>query len=1075
MDWVRALKAVCFAGSLLLFACSRDGGPESVPAYSARLQISDASPAIWEPELPAGVYLVGARENDLDFRMTVQVSGNRSTLTDEVPRHGYMATVVTLREPARLRVEIHHADYPDWKGDARLDAVRLRDADASPDERELGFVSFGEGGIRLAQSTYAERETSTESFRNAVGHFTAANDIAARAEANYALAFTEYMLRTDNAAAVVASELAQADFEAVGNEIGAQEAITLRAMADIELAMKMNAAQKRAEQQALFRTADERLRMTGGFFDRHGLERRRDYVLNVRGVGILYAGDYENAAPVFEEVIRLAVASGDTKERIKAVSNLGWTHNRLGLFEKSTRALEAILPLAERHRDRRYTAYVLGIYGLSAVAIGEFDSALAAQAKCHALFAENGMRAEAANALSSIGGIYLRLGDPERALKTYELAIADLELVHDYGSLSSAYRMAGNAAASLGRHRESLEYLRRAMAIDGNPVDIGRTHVLIARTLRELGDLRGAARELAQALEIDNALLTASALDERARLRLARGESKRAIEDLRAADAGYAALGVDMPRIATNTALSTALLARGETAEAARIADLAIGLESRIRVKSANPEWRASFLSTTYSPYEARIAAELAGNEKNPENIWRAFQIAVRVRERAMAEQLAASAPDPGQENGALETLRAKLTAQLGRLEARLQRSGPGDAVAIELRRVAEVTRAELDGLVANAPATTSALALPESLEKLQALLPEDLAVLGFFTGDRATEAWLLTRHELRHARTAGATALEAELDDFVDELRRSPDDRPGSRLSASLLGNLLEGITARRLVIVPDGPLNALPFAALPLPGRRGQQLIDRFVISASPSLAQALTVVAAPANRPSRVVVVSDPVYSRADRRLSISGVETTARLRDSRSLARLPYSAIEARAVANAFGPGETIDLSGFDATSTKVLALEKMPLRVLHFATHARGATAPEDSALFLSRFGADGLPLARTALTADDIARSRLHADLVVLSGCATGEGRELRGGGVLGLTHGFLANGSRSVIASLWPIEDAPTARFMEEFYAAYRNSGRAAEALRIAQLRTRNGPAKAVWSSFVVRANELP
>lgn len=90
-------------------------------------------------------------------------------------------------------------------------------------------------------------------------------------------------------------------------------------------------------------------------------------------------------------------------------------------------------------------------------------------------------------------------------------------------------------------------------------------------------------------------------------------------------------------------------------------------------------------------------------------------------------------------------------------------------------------------------------------------------------------------------------------------------------------------------------------------------------------------------------------------------------------------------------------------------------------------------------------------------------------------GCSTGEGRELRGGGVLGLTHGFLGNGSRSVVASLWPIEDAPTARFMEEFYAAHRVCGRAAEALRIAQLRTRNGPAKAVWSSFVVRANELP
>jgi len=73
------------------------------------------------------------------------------------------------------------------------------------------------------------------------------------------------------------------------------------------------------------------------------------------------------------------------------------------------------------------------------------------------------------------------------------------------------------------------------------------------------------------------------------------------------------------------------------------------------------------------------------------------------------------------------------------------------------------------------------------------------------------------------------------------------------------------------------------------------------------------------------------------------------------------------------------------------------------------------------------------------------------------------------------LTYGFLANGSHSVVASLWPVEDASTARFMSEFYRAYRTSGRAADALRTAQLRSRASSASGVWSSFVVRANEFP
>jgi CHAT domain-containing protein len=169
-------------------------------------------------------------------------------------------------------------------------------------------------------------------------------------------------------------------------------------------------------------------------------------------------------------------------------------------------------------------------------------------------------------------------------------------------------------------------------------------------------------------------------------------------------------------------------------------------------------------------------------------------------------------------------------------------------------------------------------------------------------------------------------------------------------------------------------------------------------------------------------------------------------------------------------------DVIELAGFNATARRVIELPSAELGVLHFATHAvTRRDAPEQSALFLSEYAADGTPLAKDRLTAEDIARSGLRADVVVLSGCATGDGRELRGEGVLGLTYRFLANGSNTVVASLWPVEDALTARFMEEFYTAYRATGRTADALRTAQLRTRGTAAAAVWSSFVVRANALP
>jgi CHAT domain-containing protein len=263
-------------------------------------------------------------------------------------------------------------------------------------------------------------------------------------------------------------------------------------------------------------------------------------------------------------------------------------------------------------------------------------------------------------------------------------------------------------------------------------------------------------------------------------------------------------------------------------------------------------------------------------------------------------------------------------------------------------------------------------------------------------------------------------------------------------------------------------------------LPRTRSRQLlVDRFVISTAPSLALALRP-AAPHDTPAtRVAVIYDPVYTPNDRRLT-SRVGDESRFRGHEApidrLARLPYSAIEARAVKRAFPGVQVMELAGLEANAQRVIELPARDLNLLHFATHAVSRRdAPGLSALYLSEYAADGSPQAIDRLTADEVTRSGLRADIVVLSGCATGDGAILRGEGVLGLSYGFLANGSNAVIATLWPVEDALTARFMEHFYSAYRASGRAADALRIAQLRSRDSDGSQVWSSFVVRASGFP
>lgn len=299
--------------------------------------------------------------------------------------------------------------------------------------------------------------------------------------------------------------------------------------------------------------------------------------------------------------------------------------------------------------------------------------------------------------------------------------------------------------------------------------------------------------------------------------------------------------------------------------------------------------------------------------------------------------------------------------------------------------------------------------------------------------------------------------------------------------IGSQLLGSLLTDIRERRLLIIPDGPLNGIPFVAVPLPGT-SDTMLDRFVIGYAPSLELALNGIERGSVRaPTRVVVVSDPIYAPDDRRLVLADNGVPGNLRSPRAaspnnLTRLPYSGLEARAVEKALNARDTMHLEGFDANLARVLELSKQDLSVLHFATHAIARKdLPEQSALYLTEYSPDGARLQESRLTASDIMRTGLHAEVVVLSACATGDGSELRGEGVLGLTYGFLANGSRSVVAALWPIEDASTARFMNEFYRAYRDSGRTAESLRAAQLRIRDTAKSSVWSSFVVRANGFP
>jgi CHAT domain-containing protein len=139
--------------------------------------------------------------------------------------------------------------------------------------------------------------------------------------------------------------------------------------------------------------------------------------------------------------------------------------------------------------------------------------------------------------------------------------------------------------------------------------------------------------------------------------------------------------------------------------------------------------------------------------------------------------------------------------------------------------------------------------------------------------------------------------------------------------------------------------------------------------------------------------------------------------------------------------------------------------------VHFATHAiLNSEHPELSGIVLSLVDERGQPT-NGFLRLNEIYNLKLPADLVVLSACQTGLGKEIRGEGLIGLTRGFMYAGAPRVVASLWKVDDAATAELMKRFYRGMlRDDLRPAAALRAAKVemwKQKRWNAPFFWAAF--------
>jgi CHAT domain-containing protein len=232
--------------------------------------------------------------------------------------------------------------------------------------------------------------------------------------------------------------------------------------------------------------------------------------------------------------------------------------------------------------------------------------------------------------------------------------------------------------------------------------------------------------------------------------------------------------------------------------------------------------------------------------------------------------------------------------------------------------------------------------------------------------------------------------------------------------------------------------------------------------------------------------VAVLADPVFEADDPRLKLTPEKTTDHLEvrqalrdvgispDGVEIPRLLASGAEADGIMAAAPWRTGLKAVGFAANRDRVLGPELSNYRIVHFATHGIiNSERPELSGIVLSLFDHEGRPQ-NGFLRLHDIYNLRLPADLVVLSACSTGLGKDVRGEGLIGLTRGFMYAGASGVIASLWKVDDDATAELMKHFYAGlFKKDLSPAAALREAQLavsQNKRWQSPYYWAGFVLQ-----
>jgi CHAT domain-containing protein/Tfp pilus assembly protein PilF len=736
---------------------------------------------------------------------------------------------------------------------------------------------------------------------------------------------------------------------------------------------------------------------------------------------------------------------------------------------------------------------------------GQYQQALETYEAASVIRQKIGNKANVALVLNSLGLIYSQLGEFEQAQSYYNQALSlieDSENKADSAIVGLVYNHLGLVLARQDGFEQAQSYYNQALnAWETLPVNyLPRKQGIVAAlnnrgfAAAELEQFESAFTDYQQALvlteEIGDRSKQASALNNIGFLFLKQNNLKQA--------ESYCSEALKIRQDILDKVkepLSLYCLAliqqqQGNLPEAIQTIESAIQQIEDIRVSVKSQDLRASFFATQQDYYRLYINLLMQLHQQQPQKGYdaQALQASERAKARSLLEILSNTGgdittgiqPDLLQEKQQLQQQLIATEERRVKILSQEHTEAQKQEIETEINTLLQRYR-QLQAKIQLDHPEYANLTQPQPLtlaEIQQQVLDENTVLLEYALGEQQSYVWVVTSESIETHIIPDEKTIQQAVTDFRSafllphkRVRRKLTEDTANQLSQMILPNL-EQYKDKRLLIVAEGALQYIPFAALPVSGDLIMNdstvpLIVKHEIVTAPS-ASVINIIRQQKNRnpaPKTLAIVADPVFGYDDERLqgdTLNSIPTlTPELEKSAResgvlFSRLPFTQQEADQILALLPDAQTTKQFGFSARREAITNSTLNQYRILHFATHGLlNSKTPELSGLVLSLIDESGQPL-NGFLRLYEIFNLELSSDLSVLSACETGLGQQIKGEGLVGLTRGFMYAGVPRVVVSLWSVDDQATAELMVKFYRRMLNPNSSlspSQALRLAQI----------------------